>query len=683
MQDQTFETNNTPKNNMMSRAIAALLLPVVAVVADFPSCSLDEPTCPEGLTCDLVAQRCFHEPRQLGEACGNVPSSRKCDKYDLNTTHELECSTWCGVCVLKDELAEREQRTISFAEQRTRHIESMHVRATRCGITSNLTFVNFEEDIITNMPIVYPKNDSELAAYYKTIADNNCKARPVGATHTSSSVITSEAEYDTIGISLAEYHPDDKAWDMVLDQGNSSIKIPAGRSLFDLFQAIRPYGFFLPTQTAGPIFTIGGIITNTVHGGVFKAGFVSQYVRSLRVAVWNGHSMEIRIVDSEAELRNWRNSFGMLGVITSAHLSLEKRVGFEVSSARKKLHPFTRETVDDYFNDLEKNYIYAESFFNPYDPEVNTILFATGKTVPAKCDNFTDSECKWDYPKAHCENEDCCQYRYKFGDITLGESCRAKYAPVKSTKELQASYKSLESAMADIPYHGAPDLPPAQDSLICILEWAGREELSPVVEDVLALAFFDTTFLSLDQSVQTNGADVNDGFYLRGVPHAIKLMAYFVPRVNLYDMLLIIKEAYDEVTKLSGQKQLGNAEFRFLNVTDVATLFPNKALSSLPASGEYVNCEMVFNINPNGKNKWWSTTLGKYEEKMRALDGFPHLGKSFCYGETEGGEILPYQNSTCVKTIFNDDQKATFNAYRKTQDPSDLFAGGAFLEFAL
>ena len=37
-----------------------------------------------------------------------------------------------------------------------------------------------------------------------------------------------------------------------------------------------------------------------------------------------------------------------------------------------------------------------------------------------------DDECSWDYGQARCSPQDFCSYSYKFGDITLGQSCRAK-----------------------------------------------------------------------------------------------------------------------------------------------------------------------------------------------------------------------------------------------------------------
>jgi len=37
-----------------------------------------------------------------------------------------------------------------------------------------------------------------------------------------------------------------------------------------------------------------------------------------------------------------------------------------------------------------------------------------------------DDECSWSYGQAHCTPPDFCEYSYKFGDIHLGQSCRAK-----------------------------------------------------------------------------------------------------------------------------------------------------------------------------------------------------------------------------------------------------------------
>jgi len=53
---------------------------------------------------------------------------------------------------------------------------------------------------------------------------------------------------------------------------------------------MRPKGFFLKSSTAGAIFTMAGIVSNSVHGGFYNEGYISGTVKTLRVAIvdrWN------------------------------------------------------------------------------------------------------------------------------------------------------------------------------------------------------------------------------------------------------------------------------------------------------------------------------------------------------------------------------------------------------------
>lgn len=49
----------------------------------------------------------------------------------------------------------------------------------------------------------------------------------------------------------------------------------------------------------------------------------------------------------------------------------------------------------------------------------------------ARRDPMRDDDCFWDYPKARCSAPDHCEYRYVFGDVHLGQSCRLKPASLK------------------------------------------------------------------------------------------------------------------------------------------------------------------------------------------------------------------------------------------------------------
>jgi hypothetical protein len=43
-----------------------------------------------------------------------------------------------------------------------------------------------------------------------------------------------------------------------------------------------------------------------------------------------------------------------------------------------------------------------------------------------KREPLRDEDCYWDYGKARCGFSDRCEYRYIFGDIHLGQSCRLR-----------------------------------------------------------------------------------------------------------------------------------------------------------------------------------------------------------------------------------------------------------------
>jgi len=59
----------------------------------------------------------------------------------------------------------------------------------------------------------------------------------------------------------------------------------------------------------------------------------------------------------------------------------------------------------------------------------------------------TDAECHWSYGGAHCDNSDVCEYHYKFGDLTLGQSCRLRTAK-KPTSDQECSWDVGKAACA-------------------------------------------------------------------------------------------------------------------------------------------------------------------------------------------------------------------------------------------
>merc|ERR1712232_125887 len=63
-------------------------------------------------------------------------------------------------------------------------------------------------------------------------------------------------------------------------------------------------------------------------------GFINEYVTRMRVMDWEGN---IHIIDDEAELRHWRCSFGLLGIILGVEFRLEHRTRLEMYSVKRTL----------------------------------------------------------------------------------------------------------------------------------------------------------------------------------------------------------------------------------------------------------------------------------------------------------------------------------------------------------
>ena len=189
---------------------------------------------------------------------------------------------------------------------------------------------NWNEGIQTCVPWLMPSSDEELAAILAFARANNFTVRPGGATQSNFPAVTDGTDPNEIVVSLANYTaPSD--WEYTLHEpapggGGARVAVNAGWSLLKLYSRIKPAGYTLPTQTAQPIFQLGGIVSNTVHGGIYQASFVSKYVKRLRVMAADGTT---RLITADSELRMWRNSYGLLGIITGIEFELLPVTAFQ------------------------------------------------------------------------------------------------------------------------------------------------------------------------------------------------------------------------------------------------------------------------------------------------------------------------------------------------------------------
>jgi hypothetical protein len=203
---------------------------------------------------------------------------------------------------------------------------------------------NWCGNVDTCAPWQTPIDDQELAMILHYARSKGYKVRPSGASHSAGPLVTDAADKDVVVVSLANYRAtaeweEGKIFDA--EDGTKRIKANAGWTLLDLYEKIRPEGYFLPTHTAGQFFQLAGVVSGSVHGGTYQGSFLHSYVTSLRVMSYNG---TISVVDNETDLKYWRNSYGLLGIILGVEFRVEHHAKYQLFSKTTKLEGWNAES---------------------------------------------------------------------------------------------------------------------------------------------------------------------------------------------------------------------------------------------------------------------------------------------------------------------------------------------------
>ena len=173
---------------------------------------------------------------------------------------------------------------------------------------SDPKFSTWCNTVESGVGIQYPENDTEIIEIINDAVAANHTIRVVGATHSAPGIVTGGSDWPKYAvadtdkqtvISLFKYQPDTSLadpWDRgdvwtlnsdgldpnqhdnVNEASGPWVRILAGQTYLDLYQEIRPHGYFLGNQTAGWFFTIGGTVSAPVHGGVFGGDMLNRYV---------------------------------------------------------------------------------------------------------------------------------------------------------------------------------------------------------------------------------------------------------------------------------------------------------------------------------------------------------------------------------------------------------------------
>lgn len=503
-----------------------------------------------------------------------------------------------------------------------------------------------------------PKNDADLASILQYAKRNGFTVRPGGATHSAGGIVTDwENTRNTIVVSLAEYTAPGE-WEYTFKEqsvGKATVVVNAGWSPLQLYAEIRPKDYFLPTQSAGPIFQLGGMVANCVHGGNYRRGFLHQYVVKMRVMLHDGST---RVIDDEADLRFWRNSYGLLGFITSLEFELDYRPQFQAYFKKQEVNwneedfwTFLKQEAHVDVSEAEapagqpgdRKALMGQFFFDPY------LAGETGKTQI--------SAIIWR------ANENATE-----PDIEIGAPSNVEMG---YSNKLSAS--TVDEVLSENPQNGRAAIDIFTEYNEVVKHWGGPKVFPSGFDTNDGLARNARLMVSSSMSGPQflnwqNRVSMHDGFYAFNVPNVV-YGAYFMKPKDVFKAWDILKDSFMDRKNDDVFPWNGPPELRFVEVSDDAVLNP------VPAGFYAVSEYLGFPVPDRSDQGWKSAFKHVQDEWGDKLGAKPHIGKFWGFGTAADGSVQPYQPERACR-IYSEAQKSSFEAYRRQMDPDNLFAAG-------
>ena len=136
-------------------------------------------------------------------------------------------------------------------------------------------WVNWFETVSTlDTPVFRVKSDKELKKLVKKSASKGCRVRLMGTTHSEDGLVIQRTEKDVVVVSLADYTPKSDEWADGIDTETGLARFRAGMLFYEAVAITRPHGFIFRERSAIPLFTIGGVVANMVHGMSYDDHFI-------------------------------------------------------------------------------------------------------------------------------------------------------------------------------------------------------------------------------------------------------------------------------------------------------------------------------------------------------------------------------------------------------------------------
>jgi len=623
----------------------------------------------------LLDQSCRCQPKCLGSKMKDCKPDMT--DYDCNGDGEMECGTWDYARAQCDNLAVC-RRDFQVGDG----LLDQSCRCNPCARTGSTTsadadrnlvptpnkdkvgnsgywarWINWADHVDTCAPWMMPTNDDDLRKLLAYAASKGYIVRPSGAGHSAGGLVN-DGDDNVMVVSLGAYETSGE-WQYSLDVANKRMKVNAGWSQLDVYERIRPENFFFPTQTAGYFFQMAGMIANTVHGAGYKKSFVHASVTKMRVMLHDG---SIKIISDESELKYWRNSYGLLGLILGVEMNLEERVQHQMYTKTRHMdwseENFWSFILDDAEADLpasisggaspggSRKSIAGEFFINVLADKPGFIVYANKENGNATEEGFAagiPSNLASNYQKLREKKVQKFEHN---GKITYGESVRKEGCP--------ALY-----------------LDPFQ--IVNVNKLVGSKIVSTIAKVIEPLGFSSQTITQLPSLIGKQRDNTNDGFFAVEAPNTL-IAAYFIKPEKAFQAMDFLRGA---VQRRNGQATWFNAsgfswnqpvEFRFVQVTDDAVLQP------VPP-GLWLASEILAFPDAAATDQEWKKAFKEVEDHwVNELGAVPHMGKLFGFEEVDGVIEVFHQNRLCK--VYSASQKQDFKQYQARMDPTGRFNAG-------
>lgn len=536
----------------------------------------------------------------------------------------------------------------------------------------------------TCAPWVMPKSDADVANLLAYAKSKNYTVRISGAGHSAPGIVTDGLDDHVFVTSLGTYTAPEE-YNFQLNESDTDCGEPgsfvgdtlntpnkgtcitawfnAGFSLFNVASLIRPHNLFTAANPAGYFFQVGGVIANSVHGPGYDNGFLFETVLAMRVMDASG---KIHLVTSEKDLRYWRHSYGLLGIILAVKFKLEKRNGMHMTSIEKEFD-WSEQSFWDFVLKTAEAGVTAtdlgltESIIKEVD------LRGRGETSFAGhyfCDYITSSD---ENPTAKCLVYQ--QKKNEFADVDKNAKTDGIPPSVDENYKAIGQKKVRASEFQEnlqIPFETAArrdGAPPVMILGIDVHDLLSTFKIFPLAKLLVGAALGQIAADVKDMNLKTN-----DGYYLTGAP-AVPFAAWYLKPEKAFQAFSAVRKAHRDSRSDPDFTFSLPSEFRIIQTADTAILQP------IPA-GRWVNTELLTFSSLSKSDLGWKRAYAKLEKYfVDELGGVPHMGKM--YGFKDHGtkvDLFDEQFTRCK--IYSSAQKQAFQAYRQKWDPEGLFYQG-------